>query len=119
MLPHREKHRRARLGKDIAADLECAALAHRRSKVKKGIGAAELTRPVAAEIHRVEDQPLALFEILPECLIGQWRIAGEVLELRAVPADLIDDLEVAAAVTQMHLDGASPECQGEQLVPKA
>src|SRR5947207_11574466 len=93
MLPHREKHRRARLGKDIVADLECAALAHRRSNVKKGIGAAKLAQPIAAEIHRVEDQPLVLLEVLPECLIGQRGISGEVLELRAITADLADDLE--------------------------
>src|SRR6266446_4899007 len=62
MLPHREKHWRAGLGKDVVADFECSALAQRRSDVEEGIGAAQLTQPIAAEIHRVEHQPLALLE---------------------------------------------------------
>src|SRR4029077_13710677 len=80
MFPYREKNRRFRRGKDVIGDLECSALAHSRSNIKEGVGAAELTQPVAAEIHRVERQPLALLKVLPERLVGQRCFAGEVFE---------------------------------------
>jgi len=66
MLPHRQEDRRARLSKDIVRDLESSALAHRRSNVKEGVGAAELTQAVVPEIYRVERQSLALLEMLSE-----------------------------------------------------
>src|SRR6202040_2317926 len=84
---------RARLGKNVVGDLECAALAHRRSNVKEGIGTAELTQPIAAEAHRVECQSLALFEVLAERLVGQRCVTGEIFEPHAVSAYLVHDLE--------------------------
>ena len=66
MLPHCEKHRRARLGEDVVGDLERSALAHRRSNVKEGIGAAELIQAVASEIYSVERLSLSLLEMLSE-----------------------------------------------------
>jgi hypothetical protein len=93
VLPHREEHRRPGLIVDVVADLEGSALAHRGADVEEGIGPAKLAQPVAAEVPWAEGKSLAPLQGVPERLVGQRRVSGEVLERHPASGDLVHDPE--------------------------